>query len=61
MVKTVLFVAGVFLVASVGALASGTEEASDTGTKQMAVPAGKYREAPVLTELVASGRTAAGG
>ncbi len=55
MVKTVLFVAGVFLIASVGALASGTEEASDTGTEQMAVPAGKYREAPVLTELVASG------
>ena len=55
MVKTVLFVAGISLIASVGALASGTEEASDTGTEQMAVPAGKYREAPVLTELVASG------
>ncbi len=54
MTKTIALVTGLFLVASLAAWASPSgEESSDS--EQMAVPMGQYREAPVLTELVAAG------
>lgn len=57
MVKTILLVAGVFLAAPVVALAGAAEERTGeaTGDEQAAVPSGSYREAPMLTELVARG------
>lgn len=57
MVKTILLVAGVFLAAPVVALAGAAEERTGeaTGQEQAAVPSGSYREAPMLTELVARG------
>ena len=54
MTKTLVFVTGLLLAASLAAWASpSTEESSDA--EQMAVPMGQYREAPMLTELVAAG------
>ena len=54
MTRTFVFVTGLMLIASLGAwAASEAEEGGDA--EQMAVPMGQYREAPVLTELVASG------
>ena len=53
MVKTILLIAGVFLAAPVVALAGAAEEATEE--EQAAVPSGSYREAPMLTELVARG------
>ena len=54
MTKTFALVAGLLLVASLGAWA-GSEAEQSGDTDQMAVPMGQYREAPVLTEMVANG------
>ena len=54
MAKIVLLVAGLVLIAPSVALASATEEEA-AEKEQMAVPVGRYQEAPVLTELVARG------
>ena len=54
MTKTFALVAGLLLVASLGAWA-GSEAEQSGDTEQMAVPAGQYREAPVLAEMVANG------
>ena len=52
--RGLLLSAALTLLAPFALLAGATEEASDSGTK-MAVPAGKYKEAPMLAALVAAG------
>ena len=54
MTKTLALVTGLVLIVSLGAWAAPeAEEGGDA--EQMAVPMGQYREAPMLTELVAAG------
>ena len=52
--RGVLLSAALTLLAPFALLAGATEEASESST-EMAVPAGKYKEAPMLAALVAKG------